>query len=113
MEFVLVIPLVFLLIAGMVEVTVVARTSLQLASAAREGARVAATAPDTSKAIEAVRQVLGEELARRARITVHRPSVAGRTVRVTVAIRHTVLAALGGFQVPLESSTTMRVEGVR
>ena len=33
MEFVLVIPLVFLLIAGIMEVAVVARTSLQLAAA--------------------------------------------------------------------------------
>ena len=111
MEFVLVIPLVFLLIAGMVEVTVLARTSLHLAAASREGARVAATVPDTSKAIEAARHVLGKELGGRARITVRRPAVVGRPARVTVAVSYVVLPALGGFRVPLESSTTMRVEG--
>ena len=110
MEFVLVIPLLFLLIVGMVEVTVLARTSLQLVAASREGARVAATAPDTSKAIEAARNVLGDELGGRARITVRRPSVVGRPARVTVTVMHTVVPALGGFRVPLESSTTMRVE---
>ena len=45
MEFVLVMPLLFLLIVGVVEVAVMARTSLQLAVASREGARVAAAAP--------------------------------------------------------------------
>lgn len=110
MEFVLVIPLLCLLIVGMVEVTVLARTSLQLAAAAREGARVAAAVPETSKAIEAARQVLGEQLRGRARITVQRPSVVGRPARVTVAVTHTILPALGGFRVSLESSTTMRVE---
>ena len=110
MEFVLVIPLVFLLIAGIMEVAVVARTSLQLAAASREGARVAATVPDTSRAIEAARSVLGDELGGRARITVRRPSVVGAPARVTVAVMHTLLPALGGFRVPLESTATMRVE---
>ena len=110
MEFVLVMPLLFLLVIGIVEVSVLARTSLQLAAASREGARVAAAAPDTSKAIQAARMALGEELGRRARITVLRPPVVGRQARVTVAISHTVFPVLGGFRVPLESSTTMRVE---
>ena len=78
MEFVLVIPLVFLLVAGIMEVAVVARTSLQLAAASREGARVAATVPDTSRAIEAARSVLGDELGGRARITVRRRTGADR-----------------------------------
>jgi len=110
MEFVLVMPLLFLLIVGVVEVGVLARTSLQLAAASREGARVAAAAPDTAKAIEAARTVLGEELGRRARITVSCPPVVGRQARVTVAINHTFLQALGGLRVPLESATAMRVE---
>ena len=110
MEFVLVMPLLFLLVVGLVEGAVMARTSLQLAAASREGARVAAAAPDTTKAIEAARTALGEELGRRARITVLRPPVVGGQARVTVAVSHTVLPALGGFRVPLESTSTMRVE---
>ena len=113
MEFVLVIPLVFLLIAGLAEVAVLARTSLQVAAAAREGARVAATTPDTSKAVEAARRALGEELGGRARITVRRPPVVGRPAQVTVAVHYTLLSALGGLRVPLESTAVMRVEGVR
>ena len=49
MEFVLVIPLMMILLIGIVEVAVVARTSLELVAAAREGARVAATTPDTDR----------------------------------------------------------------
>ena len=82
----------------------------QLAAASREGARVAATVPDTSRAIEAARSVLGDELGGRARITVRRPPVVGAPARVTVAVMHTLLPALGGFRVPLESTATMRVE---
>lgn len=103
-------PLVFLLIVGMAEVVVMARTSLQLAAASREGARVAAAAPDPARAIEAARRALGEELARRARITVRRPPVVGKPARVTIVVDHTVLPALVGFRVPLESTSTMRVE---
>ena len=110
MEFVLVMPLLFLLVVGLVEVAVMARTSLHLAAASREGARVAAVAPDPAKAIEAARTALGEELGPRARITVSRPPVVGGQARVTVLIRHTVLPVLGGFRVPLESTTAMRVE---
>ena len=110
MEFVLVMPLLFLLVVGVVEVAVLARTSLQLAAASREGARGAAAAPDPAKAIEAARVALGEELGRRARITVSRPPVVGEHARVTVAISHAVLPVLGGFRVPLESTTAMRVE---
>jgi len=110
-EFALVLPLLFLLVVTIAEVTVVARTSLQLSAAVREGARVAATSPDPDRAIEATRRALGPELAKRTRVTVLRPPVVGQPARVTVSVDHRVLAALGGFRVPLESSTEMRVEG--
>ena len=111
MEFVLVIPLVFLLIAGAAEVAVMARTSLQVAAAARQGARVAAAVPSTSKAVEAVKQALGDDLGSKARITVQRPSSVGMPARVTVAVYHNVLTSLGGVRVPLEHTAVMRVEG--
>ena len=94
------------------EVAVLARTSLQVAGAAREGARVAATSPDTAKAIEAAREALGDHLGFRARITVRRPPVVGEPARVTVMVNHTVLSGIGGFHVPLESSAVMRVEAM-
>ena len=103
-------PLVFLLMVGLIEVAVLARTSLHVAAASREGARVAAAVPDPARAIEAVQTALGDDLAGRARITVRRPSVVGEPARVTVVLTHTVLPAIGGFRVPLQSSTSMRVE---
>ena len=110
MEFALVIPLILLAVLAIAEVTVVARTALQVTAAGREGARVAATSPDPARAIEATRQALGPELASRARVTVRRPPVVGRPARVTVAVDHVALAALGGFRVHLASTTEMRVE---
>ena len=61
LEFVLIMPLVFLVIVGMLEVAVMSRTSFQMVAASREGARVAAVAPDPARAIEATRRVLGED----------------------------------------------------
>lgn len=111
MEFVLVIPLILVLIAGAAEVGLLARTSLQVAAAAREGARAAAAVPDVSKAVKAVRQVLGDELGSKARITVQRPPVVGRPARVTVVVYHQILTSLGGMRVPLKHTAVMRVEG--
>lgn len=110
MEFALIVPLILLLVMAIAEVTVVARTALQLTAAGREGARVAATSPDPARAIQATRRALGPALADRARITVRRPPVVGRPARVTVAVDHVLLAALGGLRIPLESTAEMRVE---
>lgn len=110
MEFVFIIPLVALLLAGVVEAAAAARTSLHLMSAAREGARAAAVAPDPGRAIEATRRALGEDLGRRVRITVERPSVVGRPATVTVRLDYRVLSALGGFTTPMQFTSTMRVE---
>lgn len=112
MEFILVIPVVFLLIAGAAEVAVMARTNLQVAAAARHGARVAAVVSDSSKAVKAARQVLGEDLGRKARVTVQRPLVAGGSVRVTVVLHHRLLTSLGGIRIPLQHTAVMRVEAV-
>jgi len=109
-EFVLIVPLVALLLVAIAEVTVVARTSLILLGAAREGARVAATTPDTDHAIDASQRALGPELANRAQITVRRPPIVGEPVVVRVRLLHRVLSALGGWVVPLEFEATMRVE---
>lgn len=103
-------PLILLVLVLVVEVSVVARTSLAMVGAAREGARVAATTPDTDRAIEATRNALGADLASTMRVTVRRPPVVGESARVTIAGSYKVLEILGGFGVPLEFSATMRVE---
>lgn len=110
MEFVLVVPLILLAVLLVVEVTVVARTSLTMVAAAREGVRVAATTVDTDAAIAATHAALGPELAGRSRVTVRRPPVVGAPAEVTVFTRHRVVALLGGLTVPLEFDAVMRVE---
>ncbi len=110
MEFVFVVPLVFLLVLAISEVTTVARTSFQLTAAGREGVRVAATTPDPARAVEVTRRALGPVLGSRARVTVRRPNVVGQPARVTVAVDHSVLGVLGGIRVPLKYTAEMRVE---
>ena len=109
-EFALVIPLALILVLAIAEVAVVARAELQLVHAAREGARYAATSPDTGGAANAVRRALGPA-GDRARISVSRPSHVGAPATVSVAIRHRVAAPIfGGFAVQLGASSTMRTE---
>lgn len=107
----LILPVVLLVLLLVVEVSVVARSSLAMVGAAREGARVAATTPDVDLAIAATREALGPELAAAMRVTIRRPPIVGETAEVTVAGHHTVLEVLGGMRVPLEFSASMRVEG--
>ena len=109
-EFALTIPLVLVLLLGIVEVALVARSEIQLVHAAREGARQAATSPDTSDAASAVRAVLGGS-ASNARISVSRPSGVGSPARVTVTMPYRVAGPVfGGFTVDLSASSTMRTE---
>ena len=109
-EFALVAPLVLVLVLGLVEVAAIARTEIHLAHAAREGARHAATSPDTARASAAVRSALGA-LGPRARVSVSRPSRVGEPTTVRVSLKHRVAAPLlGGLPVDLEASATMRTE---
>ena len=106
----LVLPIVVLAMLLVVEVTVVARTSLTMLAAAREGVRVAATTADTDASIAATHAALGPELAARTRVTVRRPPVVGAPAEVTVFTRHRVMSLLGSVTVPLEFDAVMRVE---
>lgn len=109
-EFALVLPLVLVVLLGIVEVAVVARSEIQLVHAAREGARQAAAHPDTRKAAAAVRSSLGPA-GDSARITVKRPSNVGGRATVAVTLRHVVAAPFfGGFTLNLSATSTMRVE---
>lgn len=109
-EFALVLPLILVVLLGIVEVAVVARSEIQLVHAAREGAREAAASPDTRRSSAAVRAALGEA-GRRARISVTRPTQVGEKATVRVSLKHTVAAPFfGGFSLDLKAQSTMRVE---
>jgi Flp pilus assembly protein TadG len=109
-EFALVLPLVLVLLLGIVEVAVIARTELQLVHATREGAREAAASPDSSRAAAAVRAALGSRSSQ-ARIVVRRSSIVGEPATVSVSLPYRVAAPIfGGFSVTLTSKATMRVE---
>lgn len=109
-EFALILPLVLILVLGVVEVAIVARSEIQLIHAAREGARQAAVSPDTAQATAAVRKALGAAGAA-ARISVSRPTAIGEPANVRVAVKHRIRAPLlGGFTVDLGASASMRTE---
>lgn len=109
-EFALVLPLVLVVLLGIVEVAVVARSEIQLIHAAREGAREAAASPDTRRSVAAVRAALGDA-GRSARVSISRPATVGEKATVSVALKHTVAAPVfGGFTLELQARSTMRVE---
>lgn len=110
-EFALVLPVVLLALIVVVEVVGVGHTQLVVSSAAREGARVAATTPDTLVAATAVRTALGNR-ADEARITVHRPDVVGEQAEVTVSIIYPVASVVAGnlLEVTVRGRAVMRVE---
>ncbi len=88
MEFFLVLPLVVLILAAGMQVVMATMSRVELVGAARDGARVAATSPDPSRAVEAVKAALPPSVRDRARISVTRPSVVGQPARVTIQVRH-------------------------
>ncbi len=110
-EFALVLPVVLLALIMVVEVVGVGHTQLVVSAAAREGARTAATTPDTAMAAAAARDVLGDR-ADEARITVHRPDVVGEQASVTVSVVYPVARAVAGslLEVTVRGRATMRVE---
>ncbi|WKZ83624.1 MAG: TadE family type IV pilus minor pilin [Acidimicrobiia bacterium] len=111
MEFALVLPLVLVVLLAVVEVAVVARTQIEVAHAAREGARQAATSPEVDRAVAAVKRSLPPEAAGRARVSVSREHFVGGAAEVVVRIRHRVAAPVfGGFDVVLMGRAVMRVE---
>lgn len=104
-------PVVFLVLLGSVEVLVVARTQLQITHAAREGAREAAANPDYQTAVDATRAALPSPLDRNVIVTVEREHVVGGDARVTVRASHRFAASVfGGLAVELRARAVMRVE---
>jgi len=107
-EFVMILPAVVLVLLAVAEVTVVARTQLELSHAAREGVRVAATTPDTIRAVEAALALLGPGDAGLARVSVTRPSTVGENAVVEVSVPHRLPVI--GLSVTLRARSIMRVE---
>lgn len=109
-ELALTLPLVLILAVGVVEVAIVARSEIQLIHAVREGARQAATSPDTAGAAAAVRRSLGAA-GSRARVRVSRPDQIGMPATVSASLRHRVAGPVfGGFDVDLTARASMRTE---
>lgn len=111
MEAALVIPVILVVLFAALELVSIVVTHQQLVVAAREGVRVAATVPDPSKAVSAVRNSLGEDLAGLVRVGVRRPSVVGRPAEVTVSYAKPLRVLLfKALTIPLEARAVMRVE---
>jgi hypothetical protein len=109
-EFALVVPLVLVLLLGLVEVALVARTQLEVVNAAREGAREAAASPDPADAARAARAALGES-GSSARVSVRRPDAVGSLAEVRVMLPYRVAGPLfGGVGVEVKGRAVMRVE---
>ena len=83
-EFAIVLPLVLLVLVASLELVAVTRVQLQVTHAAREGARQAATSPDTADSVQAVRNALPPSLADLARVTVERSHVVGEQLDAIV-----------------------------
>lgn len=111
MELFLILPVLILVVVASLQVIGVARARLELQSAARDGARIAATTPDPSRAVEAVLASLSTELRQRARVSVQRPARVGVPAVVTVTLRYTLGVPFpGGMSVDLSARASMRTE---
>lgn len=111
MEFFLVLPLVVLVAVASIQVLGIAQARFALQAAARDGARVAATTPDPSRAVDSVIAALPPELRDRARISVERPDRVGVPARVTVRLRHLLGVPFPtGTGVDLTATASMRTE---
>ena len=109
-ELALLVPLILLLLAMIIEVSLAARLQIEVVGAAREGVRVAATTPDPAAAVAAATRALGAH-GDEARVAVHRPHVVGRAAEVKVSLLYRVgLPLLNRITVPLSATAVMRVE---
>lgn len=111
MELFLVVSILALVLVAGLEIVGLAKARVELVAAAREGARVAATTPDPSRAVAAVQAALSPAQRDVARITVTRPSIVGRPASVAVRSSYRVLDALGGgVSVTVSADASMLVE---
>lgn len=110
-EAALVVPVVLLVLLACLELASLALTRIELLAAAREGARVAASVADPSRAVDATRAALDEPLNAIASVSVRRPQVSGRQAVVTVEIRRRLRTPLlDAITVPVVARAVMVVE---
>lgn len=110
-ELFLLIPMAALVVVAGIQVISIARARIELVGAVRDGARVAATTPDPSRAVETVQRSLPPDMGRRARVSVSRPSVVGAPARVSATVRHRLGPPFpGGLGVDISASASMLVE---
>lgn len=110
-EFFLIVPLVIVVLVAGLQVVRATLVQVELVGAARDGARVAATSPDPSRAVDAVLAALPPEIRHRARVSVSRPAVAGQPARVVVRLQHQLSAPFPtGMGFELSASASMVVE---
>lgn len=105
------IPLVIVVLVAGLQVVAAARVRIELQGAVREGARVAATTPDPSQAVDAVVAALDPTMAGHTRISVTRPSVPGQIATVSATYPHTVdLLILPDMTFEISARAAMRTE---
>lgn len=110
-EAALVVPVVLLVLLACFELVSLALTRIELVAAAREGARVAATAADPSRAVAATRAALGDPLSAIALVSVKRPQVSGRQAVVVVEVRRRLRTPLlDSITIPITVRAVMVVE---
>ena len=110
-ELFLVLPVLVLAAMAAIQVVGITQARLELVAAARDGARVAATTPDPSRAVEAVMASLPPEIRERARISVERPDRVGVPALVTIRVHHRLGAPFPAtVGVDLTASASRRTE---
>jgi Flp pilus assembly protein TadG len=110
-EFILILPMVVLVALASVQLIGLARARLELQGAVRDGARVAATTPDPSRAVEAVIAAMAPSQRQRLRVAVERPSLVGAPAVVTATLRHLLGPPFpSDYGVDLNARATMPVE---
>ncbi len=125
-EFAIVLPVFFLVVAGMFDLGLGVYSDLTLVNAAREGARLGVIDPGNTSAIETrVRAMAGNLDSSKLKVTVacERPSgssftpcsspmwLPGDATKVTVDYKYSVFfPILFGTEIPLSSESKMRIE---
>ncbi len=125
-EFAIILPVFFLVVAGMFDFGLGIYSDLTLVNAAREGARLGVIDPGNTSAIETrVREMAGNLDDSKLKVTVacERPSggsftactspmwLPGDATKVTVDYKYTVFfPVLFGTEIPLTSESKMRIE---
>lgn len=111
-EAVLVLPVILLILVAVAELFLIAVTRLEMESAAREGARAAATHPDPARAADAALGALSPGLAKKVRVAVTGATVAGAAVQVEISMRYRPATPfLDRFTIELNSRAVMQREG--